>query len=124
MSKAFPLGFQVTLHDAVAKYWPASSVAKAYYSDVTVADSGQSNPLNTRIQTNAPLIRNGFYLYQSGIDQNAPYRWSVFQVAYDPGLALVSSGFLIMLVGLLWLYTVRFVLRGRKRPPVQRSESP
>jgi len=110
-----PLGFELTLDDAVAEYWPASGIPKAYYSFVTIKDHSSATAQKARIETNAPLLRNRFRLYQSGMDQQPPYRYSIFAVAFDPGLPFVTIGFLIMVAGLLWLYTNRFV-----RAPLRR----
>jgi len=112
-----PLGFELTLDDAVAEYWPASGIPKAYYSFVKVKDHASATPRKARIETNAPLLKNRYRLYQSGMDQQPPYRYSVFAVAFDPGLPFVTIGFLIMTAGLLWFYTNRFVrapLRKRR----------
>jgi hypothetical protein len=105
------LGFALTLVDAVAEHWPASSIPKAFYSDVRISDRDHPDPVPARIETNAPLSRNGFLLYQSGMDQNPPFRWSTFSVAKDPGVPLVTTGFIVMSLGLLWLFAVRFVIR-------------
>ncbi|MFH2003087.1 MAG: cytochrome c biogenesis protein ResB [Planctomycetota bacterium] len=104
------LGFAVTLDDAVAEYWPASSIPKAFYSQVKVSNVDSVDSTPDRIETNAPLFRNGFRLYQSGMDQKPPFRWSTFSVAKDPGLPMVSAGFIVMSLGLLWLFTSRFII--------------
>ena len=52
------------------------------------------------------------------MDENAPYRFSVFAVAQDPGVGVVTIGFLIMTAGMLWLYWRRFV----QKPLQQRKE--
>ncbi len=111
VEKTMPLGFSLTLDDAVAEFWPASSIPKAYYSHVRIADPGEEAIDSARIETNAPLLHMGFRLYQSGMDQTEPYRYSVFSVARDPGLPLVTAGFLLMMFGLLWFFLVRFVLK-------------
>jgi len=116
-----PLGFTLALDDAVAEYWPASGIPRAYYSHVKVLDPGAAEPATERIETNAPLLNNGFRLYQSGMDQQAPYRWSVFSVARDPGLPFVTAGFLIMSFGLLWLYLVRFVIKPARKERDERE---
>lgn len=111
---AFPLGFALTLDDAVAEFWPVSGIPKAYYSMVRVSDTGEA-----RIETNDPLFRNGFRLYQSSMDQEAPYRFSVFAVSRDPGVIPVALGFVIMSFAMLWLYWQRFIMKpikaGRQR---------
>ncbi len=107
----FPLGFALTLDDAVARYWPASRIPRAYFSLVRVGGGGLSAPESARIETNAPLLHNGYRLYQSGMDQEAPFRWSSFSVAYDPGVPFVAAGFYMLMAGLLWLTCVRFTGR-------------
>ena len=115
LTREFPLGFALTLDDAVALYWPASSIPRAYFSLVRLSGVDGDSVERDRIETNAPLLRNGYRLYQSGMDQNAPYRWSSFAVAYDPGVPFVAAGFYMLMAGLLWLTCVRFV--ARRSPP-------
>jgi cytochrome c biogenesis protein ResB len=110
VGNAWPLGFSLTLNDAVAEFWPASNIPRAYYSDVSVSDSEPSSKIPARIETNAPLHRNGYRLYQSSMDPDAPYRYSIFSVAKDAGVPWVTLGFLILTFGLLWLYGKRFVV--------------
>ena len=115
VTKKFPLGFSLRLNDAVAEFWPASSIPKAYYSLVTITDPGAPRSYDARIETNAPLFHRRFRLYQSGMDRSFPYRWSVFQVTRDPGLPMVTAGFVIMALGLFWFYLGRFVIRPLSR---------
>jgi len=116
VSRNHVLGFSLTLDDAVAEYWPASRIPRAYYSNVRVKVGAANEPRPERIETNAPLLMNRFRLYQSGMDQEFPYRYSVFSVSRDPGVFLVTAGFLMMSAGLLWLYLMRFILKPvRKR---------
>ncbi len=103
----YPLGFELTLDKAVAKYWPGSIIPRAYYSFVTVDGPDTPEPIAARIETNDPLLRNGFRLYQSMMSQ----RRSTFAVARDPGLPLVTLGFLVLSAGLLWLFISRFVVK-------------
>jgi|GEM_PF-268692 len=122
----YDLGFDVILDDAVAEFWPSSGIPRAYYSLVRIATPPGSAPIPARIETNAPLLQQGFRLYQSSMEQQPPYRYSVFSVSRDPGLPLVTAGFLIMSAGLLWLYWRRFVLkpmraRGRRAGPSEGS---
>ncbi len=110
VTDSFPLGFSITLKDAVALWWPGSSIPRAYYSDVVVTDpAGRSFPV--RIETNAPVYHRGWRLYQSSMDQRSPYRWSGFQVASDPGEPVAAIGFYLLAAALLWLFTERFVVR-------------
>jgi cytochrome c biogenesis protein ResB len=123
ISNAFSLGFAVTLDDAVAEYWPASSIPRAFYSIVKVAYPPDSSPRPDRIETNAPLLCNGFRLYQSDIDKKAPYRYSVFSVARDPGVPWVTAGFVLMTLGFLWLYMTRFILKPIRLRRAEKGEA-
>jgi len=78
---------------------------------VTVKGPEDVEGQSVRIETNSPLFRNGFRLYQSDIDKREPYRYSVFSVSKDPGVPWVTIGFLVMTIGLLWLYLDRFMLK-------------
>jgi hypothetical protein len=109
VDNSYPLGFALTLDDAVAEFWPVSSIPKAYYSLVDVSDTGEA-----RIETNDPLYRNGFRLYQSSMDQEPPYRFSVFAVSRDPGVLPVALGFVMMSFAMLWLYWQRFIMKPIK----------
>ncbi|MBU0755535.1 MAG: cytochrome c biogenesis protein ResB [Planctomycetes bacterium] len=114
-----PLGFTVTLDDAVAEFWPLSNIPRAFFSLVRIAAPDLDGPQPDRVETNEPLYRNGYRLYQSNMDMKAPFRWSVFSVSKDPGVPLVTIGFLMMMAGLCWLYWTRFVLgplRKKKEP--------
>lgn len=111
VSHTFDLGFDLVLDDAVAKYWPGSRIARAYYSLARIPSSDKDDSQSVRIETNAPLLRNGFRLYQTSMDPQPPYRWSEFDVARDPGLPLVTAGFLIMSAGFLWFFSIKFVVR-------------
>jgi hypothetical protein len=115
----YGLGFELTLDDAVAEFWPRSSIPKAYYSFVQIKDTdNDTSPSPARIETNDPLFKNGFRLYMSGMDQEPPYRYSVFAVSKDPGVPMVTVGFLLLVFSLLWLYWVRFI-----RKPLQAKGS-
>ena len=119
ISTRYPLGFSLTLDNAVAEHWPASMIPKAYYSEVRIRQGDHGSETQHRIETNAPLTIQGFTLYQSNMDQKPPYQWSGFSVSYDPGLPLVSSGFFAMTIGLLWLYVVRFIVHPLRRRRAQ-----
>ncbi len=115
LSHAYDLGFTLTLDNAVAKHWQGSRIARAYYSLAKLKTPDDPEPRPVRIETNAPLFRNGFRLYQTSMDPQPPYRWSEFEVARDPGYPLVAAGFLILSAGFLWFFGKKFVWQPLRR---------
>ncbi|MFH1999000.1 MAG: cytochrome c biogenesis protein ResB [Planctomycetota bacterium] len=111
LNYAFALGFDIALDDAVAEFWPGSSIPRAYYSHVHVTAPGETQARAVCIETNDPLFCNGFRLYQSDIDKKPPYRYSVFAVARDPGVPLVTAGFILLCLGMVWFFWKRFVMQ-------------
>ncbi len=117
----YPLGFEVTLHDAVSKFWPASQIPRVYYSLVSIREDGEdaekqkdkASKETQRIETNHPLYHEGFRFYQTNMNRQATN--SGFSVTLDPGVPFVTAGFCLLFGGFLWLYAVRFVLRRLPR---------
>ncbi|MBL7115983.1 MAG: cytochrome c biogenesis protein ResB [Kiritimatiellae bacterium] len=55
------------------------------------------------IEVNAPLSYKGYTFYQSGYNPNDP-KWTSLQVVRDPGVPLVYTGFLFLIVGLTMVF--------------------
>lgn len=116
IDQSYPLGFKLKLDDAVARFWPASGIARAYYSHVTLQEEGQE-PVQVKIETNQPFYKNGFRLYQSDMDNEGTR--SGFSVVKDPGFPLVAAGFFMLFAGIIWLFAIRFVIR-----PINKRNAP
>lgn len=77
-----------------------SKMVKEYLSNVTVVEKGGAVSQH-EIKVNHPLSFQGYTIYQSSYDPSNP-NFSIFQIVYDPGLWWVYSGFMILLIGMIW----------------------
>jgi hypothetical protein len=85
---------------------------KAYTSRVSVLEDGQA-VATAIIRVNEPFAWQGFLFYQSNYDEG-DLRYSGLTVVKDPGLPIVFSGFVLMCLGVLYVYMVRPRLLARK----------
>jgi len=85
---------------------------RSYASTVGVVENGQRVASHV-IRVNEPLHWAGFKFYQSNYRKDDP-TWTGLQVVKDPGLPVVYIGFLMLALGLTWVYTVRPWLLKRR----------
>ena len=105
------LPFTVRLERFEATYYPGTTKAKSYSSDVTILDGPLAWPAT--IEMNAPLRYKGYAIYQSAFEQpeGAP-PVSIFTVVKNRAWLFPYLGTALMAAGLL----LHFVLSlGRKR---------
>ncbi|MFC1496887.1 cytochrome c biogenesis protein ResB [Verrucomicrobiota bacterium] len=57
------------------------------------------------IEVNSPLSWKGYTLYQANF-RPSDLSWTALQVVYDPGVPVVYSGFIFMIVGLIMVFYV------------------
>ena len=77
---------------------------KAFRSSVELLESGKV-VLTKTVAVNAPLSYRGFTFYQTNYDPN-DLSWSALQVVRDPGVPVVYTGFVLMMVGLTIVFCV------------------
>lgn len=82
---------------------------KDYKSKLTVLD-GDKEVLQKTIVVNKPLTYGGYTFYQSSYDQEQLH-WTGLQVTKDPGVPLVYVGFLLMVIGITFIYCVKPLLK-------------
>ncbi|MHC4844721.1 MAG: cytochrome c biogenesis protein ResB [Planctomycetota bacterium] len=85
---------------------------RSYASTVAVVEDGQRVASHV-IKVNEPLSWAGFKFYQSNYRKDDP-TWTGLQVVKDPGLSVVFVGFVMLALGLTWVYTVRPWLLKRR----------
>jgi hypothetical protein len=95
---------------AVLVFERRSDDIKEFASRVTVLEGGQ--PVAEQIvRVNEPLSHAGFMFYQSNYRPEEP-DYSGFLVVKDPGLTVVWIGFVMLCLGVTYIYTVRsWILR-------------
>jgi len=78
---------------------------KTFQSHLTVLEDGRKVTEKT-IVVNDPLSHRGFMFYQSSFRKEDP-TYSGIQVVRDPGLGIVFLGFVMMSIGVIFIYYIR-----------------
>jgi len=87
-----------SFRDRETKYWR---------SDLSILDATGTVKKQESIKVNEPLHYKGYRLYQTDYDPNNP-RYSGIGVNYSPGLYLVYFGFVVLTLGVLMLFYIRY----------------
>jgi len=101
-----PVPFSVKLLDFRKTDYPGTEMAAAFESDVELSDPGRGVTLKKKISMNNPLKYRGYSLFQSSYVQG-PKETTILSVRNDPGVPFVYAGFLIVLAGVITLFTSR-----------------
>lgn len=83
---------------------------KAYVSNVSLVDG--ANRLQARISVNDPLSYKGWTLYQVNYNPEDP-TYSGLDAVYDPGVAWVFLGFVLICAGVFYMFYVEPRLKAR-----------
>ena len=112
LSAADDAAFRLPGRDALLVLEKRGDDIKSFASRVTVLQDGR--PVAEQvIRVNEPLNWGGFAFYQSSWRQQDP-SWTGLQVVRDPGLPLVFTGFVLLAVGVAYVYSVRTWLLRRR----------
>lgn len=84
---------------------------KDWKSTLRIEEGGKTVAKKT-IEVNDPLKYGGYTFYQASYDPENP-RLSGLQVARDPGLPLVYSGFFTLCFGIIFIFYIKPLLRRR-----------
>ncbi len=98
------LGFSVMLEDFREITYPGIAMAQSYESDVVVNAPERQFP--RKISMNHPLKFHGYKIFQSSF-QRGERETSIFSVARDPGVPVVYTGFLILVLGLIVIFFLK-----------------
>ncbi len=105
--KKFKMGFD-----------PGTQKAASYASDVKLVDPEKNVDRDVTISMNEPLQHRGFTIYQASYSPNGDGTFvSVFSVARDPGIILKYGGSIVLILGILLMYT------WRKSPSVKQMQT-
>ncbi len=111
--ESVPFGFDVKLNRFKIGYYAGTSRERSFESHVTVTDHSTGRTLDRVISMNHPLTYGGFTFFQSRHDNLGGKVISILSVARDPGLPIVYAGYILTLVGMLWVLILRM---WRRRP--------
>ncbi|MFQ5964458.1 MAG: cytochrome c biogenesis protein ResB [Candidatus Scalinduaceae bacterium] len=100
-------------------YERSGMAVKDYKSKLRVLEDGKT-VLSKTIEVNDPLKYKGYVFYQSSYDPEGE-RYTGLQVTRNPGLSVVYSGFILLCVGVVFIFYVKPFLR-RKLKKGQRVE--
>jgi len=102
-----PLGFQLQLDAFRIVTYPGTQRPRSYESRVTIKDPLAGGDLSRVISMNNPLDYGGYTLYQSSYVQDEKGNISVLSVARDPGRPITFAGYILLLVGMIWVLVKR-----------------
>ena len=90
---------------------------REYRSSITILEPGKA-PRSEDVRVNHPVYIHGYHIYQMSWGESTdhfgrPVTYTVLQFIRDPGLPVVYSGFVILLLGTLW-FAVRFFTHPKK----------
>ncbi|HEX9780530.1 MAG TPA: cytochrome c biogenesis protein ResB [bacterium] len=100
------LPFTVKLLDFRKIDYPGTQMAAGFESDVHLSDLERGVILMRKISMNNPLKYRGYSLFQSSFVPGA-VETTVLSVRNDPGTPLVYAGFLIVILGVVWMFIAR-----------------
>lgn len=100
------LPFSVKLVDFRKIDYPGTETAAGFESDVELSDPKRGVHWARKISMNNPLKYRGFTLFQSSY-LRGPVETTVLSVRNDPGTPFVYAGFLIVIAGIVTLFTSR-----------------
>ena len=115
--KQHDLGFSVALKDFREITYPGIAMAKSFESDVVV--TAPDKEFDRLISMNNPLKVRGYKIFQSSF-QRGERETSIFSVARDPGVPVVYTGCLILVLGLILIFFLKpYLVRasGSRRNP-------
>jgi cytochrome c biogenesis protein ResB len=102
--KRHDLGFAVALKDFREITYPGITMAQSFESDVVV--TSPERQFDRQISMNHPLKFQGYKIFQSSF-QRGEKETSIFSVANDPGVPVVYTGFLILILGFILIFFVK-----------------
>ena len=82
-----------------------------FISKVTIL-KGKKEIMARDIRVNEPLSFGGYTFFQSTYDRDE-LRWSGLQVAKDPGVPVVYTGFILLIAGLMIIFYINPLLQRR-----------
>ena len=114
-NKSVPLGFSLTLNRFRIGYYPGENRPRSFESHVTITDPVTGRTLSRVISMNSPVKYGRYSLFQSSYRTIGERTMSVLGVSRDPGQAIVYTGYIGMMAGMLIILGTRITDRRRQR---------
>ena len=114
------LPFTVRLEKFTVDFYH-NGMPREYRSRITILEPGKAPPRTVDVRVNYPARVRGYHIYQMSWGESTdhygrPVTYTVLQFIRDPGLYAVYTGFVILVMGVLW-FAVR-VFKGGADSPV------
>jgi len=92
-----------------------NGMPREYRSHITILEQGKE-PRVEHVRVNHPVYIHGYHIYQMSWGESTdhfgrPVTYTVLQFIRDPGLPVVYTGFVILVIGTLW-FAARFFTRS------------
>jgi len=112
-NQRLPLGFEIKLNRFHIGTYPGTGQPRTFESHVTLVDA-MGNEENRIISMNKPAKFGSYSLFQSSYQQSrSGPSTSVLSVSWDPGLPVVFTSYVTLIVGMIYVLVTR--MRGRRR---------
>ena len=113
VDKQIPLGFDVKLDDFILGYYPGGRRPRSFESHITLSDAASGVTQTRVVSMNHPVEYGGFTLYQSSYREEPNRTVSFLSVARDPGQIIAFAGYVIMMLGMVFVLVIRMMDRRR-----------
>jgi cytochrome c-type biogenesis protein CcsB len=101
------LPFTVKLDDFVLDTYPGTMRPAGYASLVQITDRDTGRTFPAKIWMNNEFHHRGYALFQSSYQQSGGREATVLSVAKDPGQAIVFTGFITLILGMIIVLATR-----------------
>lgn len=108
-NKSVPLGFTLKLNEFRIEHYPGTRRPRSFESHVTITDRNTGRQQDRVISMNNPTSHAGYTLFQSGRDVSGGRRVSYLSVSRDPGQAIVFTGYVATMVGMVVVLITRLL---------------
>jgi len=105
--RSVPMGFSLRLDGFQIRHYPGTDQPRSFESHITILDQRAGGALGRVIGMNHPTKHAGYSFYQASYDTAGGQTLSVLNVSRDPGVTLVFAGYIVTMLGLLWVFGQR-----------------
>lgn len=108
----FPDAHTIQDRDIRIVFHTPRETIKSFNSRVSILE-GEEVVLKKTIKVNEPLKYKGYTFYQNTYDEEN-LSWSGLQVVKDPGVPIVYTGFILLLLGVTYIFYIKPLMKKKK----------
>jgi hypothetical protein len=106
-SRTVPLGFLVKLKRFRIQFYPGKMRPRSFESHITIEDPARGFFQDGIISMNHPASYGGYTFYQSSYRRETDRNITFLSVSRDPDQGVVFAGYIITILGMLWVLVTR-----------------